>query len=44
MIDRCQELGLRVNRQTGDLQLEAVVLLTVRIMDHLHGGHHRLVM
>jgi hypothetical protein len=44
MIDRCQELRLRVNRQGEDLKLDALVLLTVQTMNHLHGGHHRLMM
>lgn len=44
MIDRCQELRLHVDQPGDDLKMEAVVLLTVQTMNHLHGGHHRLAL
>jgi hypothetical protein len=42
MIDRCEELGLRIDRDEGLARSDAMLLLTVQTMNYLHGGRHRL--
>ena len=42
MIERCQELGLRFERDEASVQQDATMLITVQTMNYLHGGHHRL--
>jgi hypothetical protein len=44
MIDRCRELDLRLGRREDPLEHEALVMLTVQIMNYLHGGHHRVAL
>jgi hypothetical protein len=43
MIERCQELGLRIDRDESEARTDAMMLLAVQTMNYLHGGHHRLV-
>lgn len=43
MIGRCQELGLRSDRDQESFKQDALVLLVVQTMNFLHGGHHRRV-
>ncbi len=42
MIDRCRELDLRLDRPEQQARRDALVMLTVQIMNYLHGGHHRI--
>jgi hypothetical protein len=42
MIDRCEELGLRVAVPEEQARQEFIVLLTVQTMNYLHSGGHRL--
>ena len=44
MIDRCGELDLRLDRHEARVRREALVMLTVQIMNYLHGGHHRVAL
>ncbi len=44
MIGRCQELKLRVRKPEGQLRLDTTVMLTVQVMNFLHGGRHRLAL
>lgn len=44
MIDRCRELDLRLDRHEARVRHEALVMLTVQIMNYLHGGHHRVAL
>ena len=44
IIDRCQELGLRLVRSPRRTTLDAVVMLTVQTMNYLHDGHHRVAL
>lgn len=44
MIDRCRELDLRLDRREAQVRREALVMLTVQIMNYLHGGHHRVAL
>lgn len=42
MIERCEELDLRIDRDWSEAKQDAMLLLTVQTMNYLHGGHHRL--
>ncbi len=42
MIDRCEELGLRIDRDETAAKTDAMLLLAVQTMNYLHGGRHRL--
>ena len=42
MIDRCRELDLRLDRPEPQVKRDALVMLTVQIMNYLHDGHHRI--
>jgi len=44
IIERCRELDLRLDRSESEARRDALVMLTVQIMNHLHGGHHRLAL
>lgn len=44
MIERCEELELRVERPEEELKQEAMILLTVQTMNYLHGGYHRVAL
>ena len=44
IIDRCQELGLRLVRSPRRTTTDAVVMLTVQTMNYLHDGHHRVAL
>jgi len=43
MIDRCRELGLRLAVPEGQARLDFTIALTVRTMNHLHSGGHRII-
>ena len=42
MIDRSDELGLRIDRDPEQAKQDALLMLTVTTMNYLHAGHHRL--
>ncbi len=42
MIDRCRDLDLRLDRPEQQAKRDALVMLTVQIMNYLHDGHHRI--
>ena len=44
IIDRCQELGLRLVRSPQRTKLDSIVMLTVQTMNYLHDGKHRVAM
>jgi len=44
MIGRCRELNLRVRDSEDRTKIEATVMLTIQVMNYLHGGHHRLAL
>jgi hypothetical protein len=44
MIDRCEELKLRMDRPEEQAYLEAAIMLTVQTMNSLHSGRHRLAL
>lgn len=41
MIQRCQELNLRLDRPQREAKRDALVMVTVQTMNYLHNGHHR---
>ena len=42
MIDRCEELDLRLHRSERVVKRDAQVMLTVQTMNYLHSGHHKI--
>ncbi|MCG8587554.1 MAG: putative zinc-binding metallopeptidase [Pirellulales bacterium] len=44
MIDRCRDLRLRLTGPEGDAERDALIVLTVQIMNYLHGGYHRVAL
>ncbi len=42
MIQRCQEMGLRVDRPAGLTKRDALVMLAVQTLNYLHTGHYRI--
>ena len=44
MIERCQELGLRLERSVDQTKRDALVLVTVQTMNYLHSGRHRVAL
>ncbi len=44
VIERCRELGLRLECSEQETKQDALVMLSVQTMNHLHGGHHRLAL
>jgi hypothetical protein len=44
IIDRCQQLKLRLSQPMSITKRDALVLLTVQTMNFLHGGHHRVAL
>ena len=42
MIQRSRELDLRVTRPTGELKLEAAILLTMQTMNYLLSRNHHI--
>ncbi|MCA9064260.1 MAG: putative zinc-binding metallopeptidase [Planctomycetaceae bacterium] len=44
IIQRCRELNLRVDRAPSRVKQDALVMLTVQIMNYLHDGHHKVVL
>lgn len=44
IILRCEELGLRLDRPAAQIRREALVMLTVQVMNYLHNGHHQVAL
>ncbi|MBX3396954.1 MAG: putative zinc-binding metallopeptidase [Phycisphaerae bacterium] len=44
MIDRCRKLNLRLTRTQPHTEIEATVLLTVKTMNYIHDGRHRMML
>jgi hypothetical protein len=44
MIERCQQLKLRLDREENQVERDALIMLTVLTMNYLHDGHHRLAL
>lgn len=44
MIQRCRELNLRLDTTPRETKRDVMVMLTVVVMNYLHGGHHRLAL
>ncbi|MBN1346405.1 MAG: hypothetical protein JXQ73_27200 [Phycisphaerae bacterium] len=44
MIGRCRQLDLKVGTSEDQAKLEAVVMLTIQVMNYLHSGRHRLAL
>ena len=44
IIRRCDELDLRVDRPAVQVKQDALVMLTVQIMNYLHDGHHKVAL
>ena len=44
MIERCAELDLRLVRAEDFTKRDAMVILTVQVMNYLHGGRHRVAL
>ena len=44
IIRRCHELNLRVDRSPEVVRQDALVMLTVQIMNYLHDGHHKVAL
>lgn len=44
MIDRCQELSLRLHRSERITKRDAQVMLTVQTMNYLNNGHHKIAL
>ena len=44
MIERCRELGLRLDQSEEQTRHDTLVMLAVQTMNYLHGGHHRVAL
>ena len=44
MIVRCRELKLRLHGPEEDAERDAMIMLTMHVMNYLHDGHHRLAL
>lgn len=44
IIERCETLDLKVDREEEPTRGDMLVMLTVQTMEYLHGGHHRLAL
>ena len=44
MIGRAKELGLRMDRPERQARADTIVMLTVAVMNYVHGGRHRLAL
>jgi hypothetical protein len=42
MIDRCDELDLRLDRDPEQAKRDALLMVAITTMNYLHAGHHRL--
>jgi hypothetical protein len=44
IIDRCQELNLRLVRSASQTRIDAICMVTVQTMNYLHAGNHRVAL
>jgi hypothetical protein len=44
MIDRCRFMKLRLRGSEAEAERDALILLTVQMMNYLHGGYHRVAL
>lgn len=44
MISRCRELNLRQHRTDHEVERDALIVLTMHVMNYLHDGHHRVAL
>ena len=44
IIRRCEELDLRLDRPPAQVRRDAIVMLTVQVMNYLHNGHHQVAL
>ncbi len=44
IIRRCEDLDLRLDRPVNQVRRDALVMLTVQIMNYLHNGHHQVAL
>lgn len=44
IIRRCEELNLRLDRPRSQVRRDALVMLTVLVMNYLHNGHHQVAL
>jgi hypothetical protein len=44
IIRRCEELDLRLDRPAAQVRRDALVMLTVQVMNYLHNGHHQVAL
>ena len=44
IIRRCEELNLRLDRPPAQVRRDALVMLTVQVMNYLHNGHHQVAL
>ena len=44
MIERCSDLKLRLQRAEDVTKRDAMVMLTVQVMNYLHSGRHRVAL
>lgn len=44
MIERCQDLKLKVTRPEAEIKTDAMLMLAVQTMNYLHGGGHRIAL
>jgi hypothetical protein len=44
MINRCEELDLHLDGPEGEVEHDALIMLTVQTMNYLHDGHHRVAL
>jgi hypothetical protein len=44
MIDRCRDLRLRLTSAEQEAERDALIVVTVQIMNYLHGGYHRVAL
>lgn len=44
MIERAETLGLRLRRSPRHTKRDALVMVTVQVMNYLHGGRHRVAL
>ena len=44
MIERAQDLRLRMTRPEAEVRQDAMLMVAVTTMNYLHGGHHRIAL
>ena len=44
MIDRCQQLNLRVDRDPDEVERDALIVLTMHTMNHIQEDAHKVAL